>query len=240
MVLTTLVKPRLLLFHNKRLYLCCALQHDSGVECTPFSRNPPDQDGNYIMFASATSGDRPNNREFSECSIRNMTQVIVAVLDEKFGKTNCFTDSEEGFCGNKIVEDDEKCDCGYEDDCENTECCYPKGHPQECQLKGEVECRWWGYLVLMNHFQILLERKWQGSLMYIWKKKTIYELHLCACSPSQGPCCTQDCELIALDANHTCAVETECQHRASCKYPLPISPLHFWTVNPVMTFTPET
>ena len=53
----------------------CIIQHDSGPECVPTIVNPNFPDGNYIMFASATSGDRPNNHNFSMCSIGNMTLV---------------------------------------------------------------------------------------------------------------------------------------------------------------------
>lgn len=44
--------------------------------------------GNYIMFASATSGDRPNNSKFSSCSIANISQVLDAMSISK--KRNCF------------------------------------------------------------------------------------------------------------------------------------------------------
>ena len=43
--------------------------------------------GNYIMFASATSGDRDNNNKFSHCSIQNISAVLDAVVDN--AKTNC-------------------------------------------------------------------------------------------------------------------------------------------------------
>lgn len=40
------------------------------------------------MFASATSGDRPNNSKFSTCSIANISSVLDAIQDNK--KRNCF------------------------------------------------------------------------------------------------------------------------------------------------------
>ena len=67
--------------------------------------------GNYIMFASATSGDRDNNNKFSSCSIQNISAVLDAVVDNR--KTNCFQESDGAFCGNKIVEAGEECDCGF-------------------------------------------------------------------------------------------------------------------------------
>lgn len=63
------------------------------------------------MFASATSGDRDNNNKFSSCSIQNISAVLDAVVDNR--KTNCFQESDGAFCGNKIVEAGEECDCGF-------------------------------------------------------------------------------------------------------------------------------
>lgn len=69
------------------------------------------------MFSSATSGDRPNNSKFSQCSIRNISNVLDAIDDSK--KRNCFKISEGAFCGNKIVEIGEECDCGFNDEGNN-------------------------------------------------------------------------------------------------------------------------
>lgn len=41
------------------------------------------------MFASATSGDRPNNSKFSGCSIGNISNVLDAIEENK--KRNCFS-----------------------------------------------------------------------------------------------------------------------------------------------------
>uniref|UniRef100_A0A1L8E3C5 ADAM10 endopeptidase n=1 Tax=Nyssomyia neivai TaxID=330878 RepID=A0A1L8E3C5_9DIPT len=93
--------------------------HDYPQECRPGGLH-----GNYIMFASATSGDRPNNSKFSTCSIRNISNVLDAIEDTK--KRNCFLASEGAFCGNKIVESGEECDCGFNDEECQDRCCYPR------------------------------------------------------------------------------------------------------------------
>ena len=46
-------------------------QHDTTSECSPGGSA-----GNYIMFARATSGDKPNNRRFSPCSRSKMNAVM--------------------------------------------------------------------------------------------------------------------------------------------------------------------
>ena len=48
--------------------------------------------GNYIMFASATSGERPNNSRFSNCSVGNISSVLDAIEEGK--KKNCFTGND--------------------------------------------------------------------------------------------------------------------------------------------------
>lgn len=64
------------------------------------------------MYSSATSGERLNNNKFSPCSLRNISSVLSAVFNEE-GKINCFQEDNGPFCGNKIVEEGESCDCGY-------------------------------------------------------------------------------------------------------------------------------
>lgn len=101
------------------------------------------------MFASATNGERPNNSKFSRCSIGNISNVLDAI--EENNKRNCFTVSEGAFCGNKIVEAGEECDCGY-DDVECTDrCCYPRlvseydkmknSSAKGCQRRSNTQCR---------------------------------------------------------------------------------------------------
>lgn len=116
--------------------------HDSGTLCAPYGTDRKEaEDGNYIMFASATMGDKPNNDDFSICSLDNITRVLDAVLNERYGKVNCFQKSTEAFCGNGITEHGEQCDCGYEADCQD-QCCYGKGSSQdlECKLRPGKQC----------------------------------------------------------------------------------------------------
>lgn len=78
---------------------CCLVffQHDFPSYCQPGL-----PDGNYIMFASATSGDKANNAKFSVCSINNISAVLYEVLrqipnvDIPGNKRNCFQ-SKLGF-----------------------------------------------------------------------------------------------------------------------------------------------
>ncbi|KAH9495674.1 Disintegrin and metalloproteinase domain-containing protein 10 [Bulinus truncatus] len=116
--------------------------HDQGDECAPFGTSQPDAEaGNYIMFASATMGDRPNNDDFSICSKDNITRLLHVVINELHSKRNCFKASETAFCGNGIKENDEQCDCGYVLDCED-KCCYGResDEGQQCKLKPTAKC----------------------------------------------------------------------------------------------------
>ena len=48
---------------------------------------PGGEDGNYIMFARATSGDKANNRKFSPCSLKSVKKVLTA---KARGPKGCF------------------------------------------------------------------------------------------------------------------------------------------------------
>lgn len=58
------------------------LQHDPEI-CTPGG-----DDGNYIMFARATSGDKRNNNRFSPCSLSAINPVLNVKARSARG---CFT-----------------------------------------------------------------------------------------------------------------------------------------------------
>lgn len=183
-------------------------QHDYPPMCRPGGLT-----GNYIMFASATSGDRPNNSKFSVCSIGNISNVLDAIDDNK--KRNCFSASAGAFCGNKIVEAGEECDCGYDDNECKENCCYPRILSQEdrqrnavgCRRKPGTECR---YFILTHTFLA------ENALVFY-------------CSPSQGPCCNGDsCRFISSYQHELCKPESDCSmtsycngRSAECPPPLP-------------------
>jgi len=79
------------------------------------------------------------------CTLPVSVQVLNAVLHELNSKHNCFQDSLEAFCGNRIVEDKEECDCGFQRDCEEhgDKCCYPREVNQNmaCKRKSNAWCR---------------------------------------------------------------------------------------------------
>ncbi|GAA6230881.1 disintegrin and metalloproteinase domain-containing protein 10 isoform X1 [Lates japonicus] len=111
--------------------------HDSGIECTPGESKLQDkkEQGNYIMYARATSGDKLNNNKFSICSIRNISAVLTKKRDQ------CFVESGQPICGNGLVEDGEQCDCGYSDQCKD-DCCYSANEEEgkKCKLKPGKLC----------------------------------------------------------------------------------------------------
>ncbi|KAF7489834.1 Disintegrin and metalloproteinase domain-containing protein 10 [Sarcoptes scabiei] len=117
--------------------------HDFPAECRPGGPL-----GNYIMYSSATSGERQNNNKFSHCSVNNISTVLHAVFNSE-GKENCFQEDEGPFCGNKIVEEGEECDCGYDSRECNENCCYPRNidhsqindpYAQPCKRRPGAYC----------------------------------------------------------------------------------------------------
>jgi len=116
--------------------------HDYPAYCRPGG-----QSGNYIMFASATSGDRDNNNKFSNCSKHNVSRVLDAIFEGQ--KRNCFQENDGAFCGNKIVEEGEECDCGFDESECAEQCCYPRKVTNEteannkrnmCKRKPNAQC----------------------------------------------------------------------------------------------------
>jgi disintegrin and metalloproteinase domain-containing protein 10 len=157
------------------------------------------------MFASATSGDKPNNSKFSTCSVNNITEVLYEVLQQNpkikshGKKRNCFTDRKnllqkefkflcfvierKSFCGNQIREPGEECDCGFtKQDCENMgdKCCIPRDEAPS----DRDNCK----------------RK-PGKM----------------CSPSEGLCCKPDtCSFYTIRERRLCREDSECQFEQHC------------------------
>ena len=64
-------------------------------------------------------------------------------------KRNCFQESKSAYCGNKIVEEGEECDCGFDDTECQEQCCYPRvteglspedAKKRRCTLKPAAQC----------------------------------------------------------------------------------------------------
>ncbi|XP_059610319.1 uncharacterized protein LOC132257444 [Phlebotomus argentipes] len=115
--------------------------HNFGSPHDPEQCTPGGEDGNYIMFARATSGDKRNNNKFSPCSLKAIEPVLNAKARSAKG---CFTEPQASICGNGVVEDGEECDCGWEEDCKD-KCCYPMSrHPsideKPCTLTPRALC----------------------------------------------------------------------------------------------------
>ncbi|XP_076644543.1 disintegrin and metalloproteinase domain-containing protein 10 isoform X2 [Halictus rubicundus] len=108
--------------------------HNFGSPHDPDECSPGGEDGNFIMFARATSGDKRNNNRFSPCSLVSINPVLNAKARSTKG---CFAEPQTAICGNGVVEDGEECDCGWEEDC-NDPCC----HPQRLHhAPREIPCR---------------------------------------------------------------------------------------------------
>lgn len=166
------------------------------------------------MFASATSGDRPNNSKFSECSIRNISSVLDAIIHDN-KKVNCFIGkgfcfcalklaqpfrtgslnnifvmyyllaTNGTFCGNKIVEEGEECDCGFTyEECEES-CCYPR--------------------------QVNEDDRHRNSVAAGCRRKPHTR-----CSPSEGPCCDSRCGYVSKGEKMLCKQATECSYTSFC------------------------
>lgn len=116
--------------------------HDTTADCSPGGSA-----GNYIMFARATSGDKPNNRRFSPCS-RSKMNAVMEVKGRCQDSKCCFKAAEEAICGNMVVEKGEQCDCGYgtDDSCKlDDQCCQGRNGtgaplPGDCKLLPGKTC----------------------------------------------------------------------------------------------------
>ncbi|XP_030377624.1 disintegrin and metalloproteinase domain-containing protein 10 [Scaptodrosophila lebanonensis] len=153
--------------------------HDYPQECRPGGLN-----GNYIMFASATSGDRPNNSKFSPCSIRNISNVLDVLVGNS--KRDCFKASEGAFCGNKIVESGEECDCGFNDEECKDNCCYPR---------------------LISEYDQSINSSAKGCTRRAQTQ--------CSPSQGPC-CLSQSCKFVPMNSHQKCKEETECSWSSTC------------------------
>ncbi|KAL4216376.1 adam dec1 [Mactra antiquata] len=120
------------------------LGHSLGAEHDPVECMPGDPTGNYVMYASSTSGHKENNFKLSSCSI-NQIQPVIA--EKARGEDGCFVEYTVALCGNRIVEEGEECDCGWEEECLES-CCNPQvydktlpGMETPCTLRSTSVCR---------------------------------------------------------------------------------------------------
>ncbi|XP_076759486.1 disintegrin and metalloproteinase domain-containing protein 10 isoform X1 [Xylocopa sonorina] len=107
--------------------------HNFGSPHDPEQCTPGGEDGNFIMFARATSGDKRNNNRFSPCSLSAINPVLNSKARSPKG---CFTEPQVSLCGNGVVEEGEECDCGWEEDCRDS-CCFPQ---RRYPPAGETPC----------------------------------------------------------------------------------------------------
>lgn len=112
-------------------------EHDtSASNCAPGNSNG----GNFIMFATSVSGNKPNNQKFSSCSVSQIINVINNLNQTDPSKFCFVSQSSSSFCGNGIVEPGEECDCGFDDDCKDI-CCYSASNTTNgCKLKPNARC----------------------------------------------------------------------------------------------------
>ncbi|CAK9794894.1 Disintegrin and metalloproteinase domain-containing protein 10 [Anthophora plagiata] len=155
--------------------------HNFGSPHDPEQCTPGGEDGNFIMFARATSGDKRNNNRFSPCSLSAINPVLNSKARSPKG---CFTEPQVSLCGNGVVEEGEECDCGWEEDCRDS-CCFPQ---RRYPPTGETPCT-----------------LTPGSI----------------CSPSQGPCCTAECNLRFGDK---CRDDNGCRDASFCDGRSPYCP----------------
>ncbi|KAL0132759.1 hypothetical protein PUN28_000474 [Cardiocondyla obscurior] len=155
--------------------------HNFGSPHDPEQCTPGGEDGNFIMFARATSGDKRNNNRFSPCSLNAINPVLNSKARSPKG---CFTEPQVSLCGNGVVEEGEQCDCGWEEDCRDS-CCFPQ---RRYPPPAETPCT-----------------LTPGS----------------RCSPSQGPCCTGECDY---RFGERCRDDNGCRDASFCNGDSPYCP----------------
>ncbi|XP_037574447.2 disintegrin and metalloproteinase domain-containing protein 10 [Dermacentor silvarum] len=113
--------------------------HDKGRICDPVG-----PEGKFLMYESATKGDRPNNDRFSPCSIGNISAILLPFFKGELPREICFQRPSGPVCGNQIVEGDEQCDCGLNEAECTDKCCYARHAENKslaCRLRPFARCR---------------------------------------------------------------------------------------------------
>uniref|UniRef100_A0A2C9L9U4 Peptidase M12B domain-containing protein n=1 Tax=Biomphalaria glabrata TaxID=6526 RepID=A0A2C9L9U4_BIOGL len=110
-------------------------EHDADTrECAPLNK------GRYLMFMFATSGFEENNDDFSPCSKRYVTEVLLANAGSCF-KESAAENEQEGLepkvpmCGNGVIDKGEMCDSGGFGISGMDPCC-----DSQCRLQENATC----------------------------------------------------------------------------------------------------
>ncbi|XP_029352025.1 disintegrin and metalloproteinase domain-containing protein 17 [Echeneis naucrates] len=108
------------------------LGHNFGAEHDPdniaYCAPHEDKGGKYVMYPIAVSGDRVNNKLFSNCSKRSIVMCL------KTKAPTCFKERNINVCGNSRVEQGEQCDPGLLN-INMDPCC-----TADCRLKPGAQC----------------------------------------------------------------------------------------------------
>jgi len=59
-----------------------------------------------------------------------------------------------------------------------------------------------------------------NCLLHVMTMMMMMMMMVCDNSPSEGACCTQDCQLVSQHVAYVCRQETSCQTASFCEYPL--------------------
>ncbi|XP_067056132.1 disintegrin and metalloproteinase domain-containing protein 10-like [Acropora muricata] len=88
-------------------------EHDpQTIQCSPGGKA-----GNFVMYPKGIDGNEPNNLLFSPCS-KDQISAVISVKGSL-----CFTGRSGSYCGNRIVEEGEECDCGKPEECDRVDKC---------------------------------------------------------------------------------------------------------------------
>ncbi|GMT00817.1 hypothetical protein PENTCL1PPCAC_22991, partial [Pristionchus entomophagus] len=144
--------------------------------------------GQFIMWYSATSGDQQNNKKFSKCSIDKMSAVLHNVMKiEPIDQNAKNVENQSGARNCFVPSGSPICGNGIVEGEEECDC----GGKEGCELRGEK------HLCCDPLTCKLVSGK--------------------ACSPSQGLCCDDTCNIKA--STEQCKEGTECTLAAMCRGP---------------------